>query len=742
MSDLESVIRWVAMLYAVGFAGLPIAAKVLGGSARRAVWFSRPAGLLAFFLPAWFLASVIDLPFDRPALVVSLVLVTAGGWFWFVRSGRIRVLDLREVVVAELVTLAAFLGAVWLRGFNPDILNTEKPMDSAFLSSVIHSNQMPPPDPWMAGETINYYYIGYAIHGAVAKVSGVISPVAFNLALATTTAIAIAAAIGCAVTFAPKLARIAGPLAAFFVVIAGNMDGPYRVLREGREAWDASWWQGMGWGSSRIVVDGEIQTINEFPAFSIILGDLHPHLMTLPFALFALGIAAAILRNENKVDWVQIGFAGVVGGALYGLNSWDLPTYFGLIILATVWNLRDDGSKSIALRVGGMIVAALVAWAPFVASFTPFVAGDPGTLPDWLQGIPIVESALTIVAVNDIEFTSAGEFLRIFGLFYAAIVIAMLVAARRISFDIRRDDAKWMIGLPVVGLLMIALLANAPLFILVGIPALLAVAIVKQAGPTSAEGTVAILYLAGGFIVLLTELFYIQDAFGDRMNTLFKAHYQVWTLWALGAAIGLAWLAVRAARVEFKVVVSVAIAGSLVLGMIYPVVSSARWTNDFEEWRGLDGTRFVADFSEDELAGIDFIREHASEDSVVLEAPGCSYRPLSRIPFNRVSAYTGVPTVIGWPNHEGQWRSGDDLLRNQIGPRRELAQQFYTSPTAGFIDAYGIDFVYFGIYEQGDGQDQCDWAGALPRPDHSALSALGFEIVFEQGDVTIWQRTG
>ncbi|MCC6705166.1 MAG: hypothetical protein IT334_09835, partial [Thermomicrobiales bacterium] len=501
MSDFEAIIRWLVVLFAAGLAGLPIAAKLLGDSGRRAIWFARPIGLLAFFFPVWFLSSVVNLPFNRFFLVGSLIVVIAGGWYWYYRSGAFRNLSMREVFVAELVTLSAFLGAVWLRGFTPDIVGTEKPMDMAFLSSVIRSNQMPPPDPWMAGETINYYYIGYAIHGAVAKVAGVSAPIAFNLALVTTTALAIAAAIGCALVIAPRFAKFVAPLAGFFAIIAGNMDGPYRVLREGRSAWDASFGSGMGWQSSRVVYDGTIQTINEFPAFSIILGDLHPHLMTLPFTIVALAVAFGFVRNEGPVGWIQIGLAGVLGGALYGLNSWDLPTFFGLIVLALIWNSRSLPRRDLGLRVVGIGAVALIAWAPFIINFSPPVAGSAASLPSWLEGIPVVESLLTTVSVNNFEFTSAGEFLRVFGLFYALILAALLVAAKRLELTLGGNDAALTLGVPLALLVLIALLGNAPVFILVGVPAVLAVKILARSGPAGVEGAVAALFLAGALII-------------------------------------------------------------------------------------------------------------------------------------------------------------------------------------------------------------------------------------------------
>jgi len=62
------------------------------------------------------------------------------------------------------------------------------------------------------------------------------------------------------------------------------------------------------------------------------------------------------------------------------------------------------------------------------------------------------------------------------------------------------------------------------------------------------------------------------------------------------------------------------------------------------------------------------------EDAVVAEAVSESYAAGSRF-----SAFTGVPTVLGWPGHERQWRGsfGDRSRRAAVdaiyGSNRELA---------------------------------------------------------------------
>ena len=105
-----------------------------------------------------------------------------------------------------------------------------------------------------------------------------------------------------------RLAIGAGLIAMFLVAIAGNMWTPVRFLEHPSYVWNANWWQSIGWQSSRVVIDHGSptpETINEFPSFSFILADLHPHVMALPFTILALAIAVNLLfvgRDENE-NW-------------------------------------------------------------------------------------------------------------------------------------------------------------------------------------------------------------------------------------------------------------------------------------------------------------------------------------------------------------------------------------------------------------------------------------------------------
>ena len=71
-----------------------------------------------------------------------------------------------------------------LVAFAPDVWNTEKPMDMAFMTAIGASDTFPPHDPWMAGETLNYYYLGHLLLAMPMQVLGLEPSVGYNLALA------------------------------------------------------------------------------------------------------------------------------------------------------------------------------------------------------------------------------------------------------------------------------------------------------------------------------------------------------------------------------------------------------------------------------------------------------------------------------------------------------------------------------------------------------------------------------
>ncbi len=766
MSWLDEIARWYGILLLLTWGWAPLVRLLCHRLPDRGATLTRPLALLGLVYPLWLLSSLDLLPYSTVGLWVTLATGATAGWAWALRYRLVSRSWLRSLLLAEALSLLAFVAYVWLRGYTPEILNTEKPMDSAFLASSARAVAMPPNDPWFAGEPINYYYLGYVLHGALTRLASLPASVGFNLALATTFSMTLTAAAGVGFNAArPWLSRrrafVSGTLAAVLLALLGNLFAARQFLDDPWATIRAGWWEnrernGIGWASSRVVFDvltpGEPakETINEFPFFSFLLGDLHPHVMALPFTIVALGLALNLyLRGARPSgerrgdDLVAVAVAGAVVGSLYAMNSWDYPTYL-LVAGAGLWHgFRTTGSRDRWLALSVLVGASVLAWLPFTLTFAPLTGGETTSLPELLRDVPIVSRLLTAVGAVTWDHTSMGEFLTVFGVPY---VFGLWLLGSRIAPSVRSTPALGVSRSAVViaaAAAVVAILLPAPLVILCGGPLAVALVLLRRNDTPGPRSLATGLFAGGLALVLVTEFFYVVDVFNSRFNTLFKVYYQAWTLFAVASALAcvVLWREASPRRFARPAVLTVG-AAAILAGAVYPVVASFRWTGEFTGWDGLDGVAYVGDTSVDELAAIRWLRDHAGADDVVLEAPGCSYDPNSQVPTSRVSAFTGVPTPIGWDGHEGQWRSGQPALRAQIAPRQNDARSLYDEPSGELRELYGITYVFVGRYEREGAGPACAIAGPYPSTKSPSFPGHGWEQAFASGDVRVFRRAG
>ncbi len=296
-------------------------------------------------------------------------------------------------------------------------------------------------------------------------------------------------------------------------------------------------------------------------------------------------------------------------------------------------------------------------------------------------------------------FSGAFEFLGVWGILLAVCLVGLwprggedTERARR-----RRDLA--------LTLAAGAALAAGFLLRMPAMPILLAVAFLAaragwrslRAGSGDADGVfAAFLVLLGLGMVGGCELVYLKDSYGQnlqRMNTIFKFYHQAWPLLAIGGAV-FAGRALEAAG-RRRHAVRLALATAAFLALLWPVNAAVSRLRQKDGPFTLDARVALARRSPADAAAIAWLTKNAPSGSTVLEATGDPYTE-----FARISSHTGIPTVLGWANHEGLWRGNDP----EVGERLARVKAFYSTPDLraawDTLQKYGVDFVVVGDMER------------------------------------------
>jgi YYY domain-containing protein len=394
-------LSWYLVITIIGLVTFPITYRLLPSLPDRGYAFSRILGLLIWAYLFWLLASLGVLRNDIGGLSFGLAVLLV---ISFLAFRQIPTAELRNwwssnrrlVIFIEALFLVAFAGWAFVRAANPEILGTEKPMELAFINAILRSPVFPPQDPWLSGYSISYYYFGYVMTAMLAKLTATPGSIAFNLALALVFALSAVASFGIVysllVVFRSKkpfisqsvssnnlILSLLGPT---FILLVSNLEGFLEVLHARGLFWifngsaqpHSGFWSWLDmqelssppseplswipsrylwwWRASRVVQDYDLagnfkEVIDEFPFFSYLLGDLHPHVLVMPFAFLSIGLILNLFLGggEGSYRWLGIRLAinpstfwssALVIGGLAFLNTWDFPMYLFFFSLVYV----------------------------------------------------------------------------------------------------------------------------------------------------------------------------------------------------------------------------------------------------------------------------------------------------------------------------------------------------------------------------------------------------------------------
>lgn len=151
-------------------------------------------------------------------------------------------------------------------------LGTEKLMDVALINTIMKQNHIPIENPWLSGFYMNYYYFGHFILGMLQYLFNIPTAVGYNLAISLIGVWIIQA--GYLVVRSLRLTHLPAFFISLLMTFGGNLFILVRYITNNTAGqWFAS--------ATRVIP----YTINEFPSYSIILGDFARSLSFVPILL-------------------------------------------------------------------------------------------------------------------------------------------------------------------------------------------------------------------------------------------------------------------------------------------------------------------------------------------------------------------------------------------------------------------------------------------------------------------------
>jgi YYY domain-containing protein len=842
-SPIAAPVVWWLVLTLLGLAIWPICFRLFGGFRDRGYLLSRTAGWLLSGWLLWYLASfgVVQNTVRNAWFVAGAVAMVGVAVAYRSRHSMADYLRANWpiLVAGEILSVLAFAAFILVRLANPDLwqpwFGGEKFMEFAFLNGILRSPTFPPVDPHFAGGFINYYYFGIYLAAYLIKLTGIHAEVAFNLTIAMLFALTVSNSFSIAYTaFGYAKERVASAqipwrtgfaaalIAPLFVAVIGNLDGFAQVARNLTKvsenqatgmpplfSWVPDALNGLAitlagkapfpsydfWAPSRVIPF----TINEFPYWSFLFADLHPHVIGIPLALLFCGLLFSILSSAST-GWrsllprlIALGF---LLGALSSVNLWELPTYLALGVLGlAVHRFRREGSAGLLnTAVASAIFAgvAVVTFFPFFRSYTNVGASGIGLVrePDPLGTWLLIWGLFLFVAVSWIVYALArrpwscrGE---VEPCTPTGVERAYSLAARQYDrlprviylhrLLVHGPTFGYLVGLAIVpaGVLAAIFLvftghAVLALCVLLLAPALL---LLWKRGADSdpAALLVAVLTFASLAILAGTQVIYLRDFLqgGDwyRMNTLFKFFMQVWVLLGLATSIAVPrmwiWLLHRARGVQqtdgepatqsmwprrmlaigWGSVLVVLVVASLTFTVLG---TPARLSQRMVGWRPPFGT----------LDGLQYMREGAytlpdGAGQVDLRYDWEAIQWLLRhvrgnpvvVESSQVDYYrwggTRVASMTGMSGLRG-FHESEQRSGSAVSEREQLHREFWDTPdmarTEEIIDQLGIELIYVGPLER------ILQPGGVTKLEDMASEGL-LQVIYENEGVSIYAVPG
>lgn len=700
------------MLFLLGLVFMPVTSRMFRGFDDNGWMFSKVLAVAVCGYVQWLLACLKISPFTGITCVILTVICCLGSLLYGIKCKN-RFPDSLPweqaalVYREEILFFLVFLFWTYLAGFHPAAHGTEKYMDFGFMQAMMRSTTLPAQDMWYAGKPFNYYG-GQYLAVFLTKLTGTNVEVTYNLMRTMVAAFAFLLPFSLVRQMLKdklKTGRkwsfcLGGILAGMAVSMSGNLHYIIygiilRLLKIKTDYWFPSSTRYIGFDPA---VTGD-ETIHEFPSYSFVLGDLHAHVINVFLVLTVLGILYSWIKTNSGKSWRQreIGLLGLLLGMFLFSNTWDFMIYYVVICGTLLFgNLKRYSSGSC---ISQALKWSVIQWIELLAA--AFLA----SLPFHLTFENVMVQGIGIVKIH----TAFYQFSVLWAFPLLVCVPFVIGILRRIGTFPEKKFRSFFSNIKYSDL----------------------------------YGLVLVLCAIG--LIFIPEFVYVRDIYektAPRANTMFKLTYQAYIMFGIMMAYILVFFTVNRIKRCNGADSTVMCKGLLrcprlqsLTGIIAILVlistcgylenAITHWFTGFPKrnaYQTLNATNYLETAISDDAAAIRWLNDNVEGQPIILEASGDSYQDYD----NRVSAMTGLPTVLGWYVHEWLWRN--DL--EEENQRKEDVQTIYTSSNAdqikSLIEKYKISYLFIG---------SCEYE-KYGEINSELLASIG-KVVFRQSETTI-----
>ncbi len=691
MDWIPIALSWCLMLLFLGIVFLPLTKRILGKFFLDFGYpFSKILAILILSYSIFVLATFKILAFTQYNLFLLISLLTFLNYFILKRGSgpALKKEGLKKslsiIVIEEVLFFISFFFWVYVRGQEPSIRGLEKFMDFGFINSILRSKYFPPLDMWLSadathpgGYPINYYYFGHLAGATLIKFINIKPAIGYNLILATIFALGMTQVFSLVFNlvfnylktiknhvfnnfslFKITLLSLLGALA---VNLGGNLHTIYLFTSGYPTDNPIPFWKILGnINSSKYWYPNATRfipyTIHEFPSYSYVVADLHGHVFDIPFVLLTLAVLLVIflsaqnskLKNKalnTKHFILYTIFLGFLIAVHYMTNAFDGPIY---ILLSLVLFLFLLGFSFNFFLNGAILLFSFIVFSlPFSKNFSPFATGvGVNCSPNFLTNIGKIGPFL--FEKGNCQISPLWMLFVLWGFFWVSFILFIAINYLK-----------------------------------------------NKTTASLIEVFVFSLFCYGTFLVIIPEFFYIKDIYPVhfRANTMFKLGYQAFIM--MGIASIFTFFQIKIINSFTAIFFRVIFIFFLFFVLIYPLCSIPSYYGSLKRPVELDGAVWLENNFPQDKEIIDFLNEKVAGQPVILEAQGDSYTD-----FERISAYTGLPTVAGWWVHEWLWRGSSDIVGKKIPDVVNLYESHDISLTKNLIAKYHISYVVVSQMER------------------------------------------